>query len=120
MEFKLFLRQRRLSLGLTQSDIAKGLSQKGHDTSSARVGHWETGRNKPPLEDQRFRSVLASVLQMDINEMMSQLGYVISESERSEEAQIAANILDTLPPDARQLALDYLHVLEKRFVKSGN
>lgn len=120
MEFKLFLKQRRLSLGLTQSDVAEGLTRRGYNTSSGRVGHWETGRNKPPLIDERFRNALAAVLEMDVNEMMTELGYVISETERSQEAQLAATIVDTLPPDARQLALDYLHVLEKRFATSEN
>lgn len=119
MKFNVFLKRRRAELGLTQGQVAEGLSMRGYETSSGRVGHWETGRNRAPLEDARFRHALASVLQLDVNEMMTELGYVVFDSERSKEAQLAAEIVDQLPSDARLLALDYLQVLERRFSKSG-
>lgn len=119
MEFSEFLRRKRKELNLTQAQIAEELSRRGHETSAARVGHWETKRNKPPLEIPIFREALASVLQMDVNDMMAELGFVVMETDRSPEARLAASIVDHLPPDARQLAIDYLQVLEKRFAKTG-
>jgi len=118
MHFKEFIKRKRLDLGLSQSNLAKELSKRGQETSAARVGHWETGRNKPPLEDPRFREALSAILQMDSNQLMAELGYVIDEDERSPEALLAASIVDHLPRDAQQLALDYLKVLEKRFAET--
>lgn len=119
MEFKVFLRKRREALGLTQQKVADELSAKGYEASPAKVGHWETGRNKPPLNDPTFRRIMASVLQMDINQMMDDLGYIINSEDRSAEAQLAAAIVDDLPPDAQNLALDYLQLLQKRFVPNN-
>jgi transcriptional regulator with XRE-family HTH domain len=115
MEFKEFLKQRRTELGLTQVQIADGLATHGYEMSYGRVGHWETGRNKPPLEDKKFRKALAAILRMDVNEMMTELGYVIIDDSRSKEARLAAEIVDNLPSKARELAIDYLYTLEKHF-----
>lgn len=115
MEFTDFLRKRRQEIGITQVELANRLSDRGHETSHARVGHWETGRNKPPLNDPHFREVLAASLEIDENVMMATLGYVIYEDQRSEEALLAASIVDRLPPDVREFALEYLVLLEKRY-----
>lgn len=115
MEFRSFLKDRREELGISQAQLADLLSDLGEETSSARVGHWETGRNKPPLEDANFRRVLATAMRMEVNEMMALLGFIITDDERSEEALRAAAIVDNLPQEARELALDYLSLLEKRF-----
>lgn len=115
MEFKTFLRQRREKLGITQSEVAELLSIHGEETSSARVGHWETGRNKPPLEDARFRRAMALTLEVDVNTMMTELGYVISNDDYSSEARLAAEIVDLLPSEGRELAIEILRTLEKRY-----
>lgn len=115
MEFKAFLRHRREKLGISQAEVAERLSDHGEETSSARVGHWETGRNKPPLEDLRFRRALALALEMDANSMMTELGYVTSQDAYSSEARLAAEIVDQLPTEGKELALDILRSLEKRF-----
>lgn len=119
MEFKDFLKTRRKELDISQADVAELLTQKGEDTSPAKVGHWETGRNKPPIENGNFREALASALQMDVNDMMEDLGYVVHEDQRSKEAQLAAMIVDHLPEQGKQLALDYLQTLEKHFTRTN-
>jgi transcriptional regulator with XRE-family HTH domain len=118
MEFKIFLKSRRFQLGITQEELARRLTSFGHETGSKRVGHWETGRNKPPLEDAGFRDALARSLEMDINTLLDELGYIVDESELSLEARRAANIVEHLPPAGRQLAIDYLQVLEKNFTEN--
>jgi len=95
------------------------LSQEGQETSYGRVSHWETGRNKPPLEDIRFRRTLAAILQIDVNDMMKQLGYEVSDADRSPDARKAADIIELLPEEARSLALDYLDMLKRRYVQTG-
>ena len=117
MEFRDFLKHRRDELGISQAELADRLSERGEEASAARVGHWETGRNKPPLDDPKFRLVIASTLEIDVNEMMMVLGYVVTDENRSQEARRAADIVDRLPDDARELALDYLDVLERRYLK---
>ncbi len=119
MEFKAFLKNRRTALKMSQAELADELSLRGQETSSARVGHWETGRNNPPLEDPFFREALASALHMDVNEMMGELGFIVTETNRSQEALLAAQIIDQLPPLARELALDYLKYLEKKFTHTA-
>lgn len=115
-----FLKQRRRDLQISQDDLATRLTLKGQPTTKASVGHWERGRNNPPVEREEFRRALAASLEIDVNEMMAVLGFVLNESSRSPEAMLAADIMDQLPKDARQLALDYLYVLERRFAQSNN
>jgi transcriptional regulator with XRE-family HTH domain len=119
MEFKDFLRKRRAELKISQADLADLLSSMGQETSSARIGHWETARNKPPLEDENFRHALAAALKMDVNELMSELGFVITDENRSREARRAADIIDRLPSEIRETALELLTVLEKRYSKDN-
>ena len=116
MDFREFLKTRRTTLKISQAQLADELSARGQETSSARVGHWETGRNNPPLENPHFREALASVLQMDVNDLMAELGFIVADNQRSKEALLAAQIIDHLPPLARDLAIDYLKLLEKRFI----
>jgi transcriptional regulator with XRE-family HTH domain len=111
-----FIKQRRAKLDLSQAKLAQRLTDLGQTTSHTRVAHWESGRNKPPLEDPKFRVALAVALEIDVNDMMAELGYVVTDEHRSAEALIAAEIVDQLPAEAKQLAIDYLRVLEKRFV----
>lgn len=115
MEVREFIRQRRKAIKISQAELADRLSKRGHETSDTRISHWETGRNRPPLENKEFRYALAAALEMDVNEMMKTLEFVVSDDDRSKAARVAADIVDHLPPQAQDLALDYLRVLEKRF-----
>ncbi len=119
MKISEFLKARRQELRISQADLAMRLTLRGLGTTKASVGHWETERNNPPIEDPAFRVALASSLEVDVNEMMVALGFVITDSDRSNEARRAADIIDRLPSDARSLALDYLTMLENRFVKTN-
>ena len=115
MEFKAFLRSRREELGLTQQDLADALANAGQETSYARVSHWETGRNKPPLEDTRFRQALATALELDVNEMMSILGFVVSNDDRSPNARLAADLIDQLPADAQEMVIEIIQTFHRKY-----
>jgi transcriptional regulator with XRE-family HTH domain len=120
MEFKEFVRRRREELGISQQELADRLSQRGQETSYGRISHWETGRNKPPLEDPKFRQALASALEMDSNELLFRLGYISDiASKYSREARIAADIIERLPQDQRRIALALLNSLEKELANSN-
>jgi transcriptional regulator with XRE-family HTH domain len=115
MQIKDFLISRRKKLGMSQEDLARELTLRGWATTKGSVGHWETGRNLPPLKDINFRKALAMSLSMDVNSMMGNLDFVIIDDDRSTEARRAADIVDSLPEDVKSLALDYLEVLKKRY-----
>jgi len=119
MEFKEFFNKRRKELDLSLNDVADALAEKWKPVSDGAVGHWATGRNQPKLNDPQLREAIASILQVDVNEMMDLLGYIIAEDSRSKEAQIAAMIVDSLSSQGKELALDYLHTLEKRFAQTN-
>src|SRR6266853_1979133 len=102
MEFREFLKTRRATLHLSQAELADALSARGQETSPGRVGHWETGRNSPPLENAYFRDALASALHMDVNDLLAQLGFIVVDTQRSKEALLAAQIIDHLPPLGRE------------------
>lgn len=115
MQFNDFLRERRRILGMTQADVADQLTLRGQETSYARVSHWERGRNKPPLEDKAFREALATTLNLEVNEMMAALDYMVLEDARSPDARLAAEIVDHLPEAGKKLAIEYLRTLERYF-----
>lgn len=110
-----FIRQRRDELNMSQQDLATRLTLLGHTTLKASVGHWERGRNDPPLMDAEFRSALAHALQMDVTEMMVRMGLVKIDLQGSQESRLAAEIVERLPEDKRQLAVELLKALEKEF-----
>lgn len=116
MKITEYLPKRRKELSISQLELAKRLSNLDQETSSARVGHWETGRNHPPLNEPLFRQALAISLETDVNTMMVELGYVITHDEISKDAKRAAEIVDSLPDEVKGLAIDYLEVLLKRYV----
>ncbi len=114
-----FLRLRMAQLGLSQSGLATRLTLRGHSITKGGVGHWLTERTEMPLRDEQFRLTLASVLEIDVNQMMREMGYVLTEDDRSEKARLAADIIDQLPSDAQELAIDYLKILERRYSREN-
>lgn len=114
MEFRDFLKKRREELRISQQALADRLSERGQETSYARVSHWERGRNQAPLENASFRAALAQSLEMTVDDLMRQLGYVTS-TEYGAHAMRAAEIVEKLPADAQLLALDLLLQLERRY-----
>lgn len=115
-----FLKQRRSVVGISQADLATRLTLRGHATTKANVGHWEKGRHIPPIEDHAFRMVLSSALEIDVNEMMTILGFVVTEDKRSGKAKLAADLIDQLPEDAKDLALEIIKGISKRYIQNAS
>lgn len=113
MQFKDFLNKRKTELKYSLSDIADKVHQGGYEISVAGVGHWSTGRSVPDLSDYVIRTAIAMALQVDVNEMMEQLGYIVYEHARSKEAQLAAAIVDQLPDDKKRLAIGILEQIRQ-------
>jgi transcriptional regulator with XRE-family HTH domain len=91
----------------------------GFEVSKSTISHWEIGRNRLPLDDPQFRTAMALALELDVAMMLNQLGYEVSSENRSDEARLAADIVDQLPKDAKVLAIDYLKLLQARFSGEG-
>lgn len=105
-----WLKNRRKLLGITQEELVTKLQIAGLDFSPSAVSHWETGRYNPPFEDAIFRQALAKILKISVNEMLAEAGYEIYEKDEkySREALRAADIVDQLPTEQKQLALGIL------------
>lgn len=105
MEIKDFLRARLEQLDLSLSDLEKRLNLKGYKVTKATIGHWVSGRNKPPLKDRQFVEILSLALEMTVSEMMEQMDFIVSPEHRSTAANRVADMVDRLPPDKQDLAL---------------
>lgn len=107
-----WLRQLREKAGIeTQDDLAARLQLEGFNVGRGAIGHWETGRNTPPLDDPELRTILAKVLRVSEPELLRQAGYPVIRTHRSELAEQAADIVDELSPDKQDLAVRLLEQL---------
>lgn len=118
MEFKDALRNRRIRLGLTPQQLANLITRYGSPTTGADIELWERGRNIPPLEMPEFRQALAAALQTSVEKiekgMRLSLKAAIAETPQPEwslEGMHAAELVDAMPPDLRQLALAILSAM---------
>jgi transcriptional regulator with XRE-family HTH domain len=112
-----WLRKRRIELGLNQGEFAARLGTAGFSTVRASISNWENGRHDPPFDDPIFRQAMAKALRLSESEILEMAGYEVMPTVQSENARRAAAIIERLPEPARELALDYLQMLEKRFVE---
>lgn len=110
-----WIKDRRIELGLNQDELTARLQTLGIDVTRATVSHWENGRYQPPMHDAEFRKSLAIALRMSIKAMLIQAGYEVADTTHSEAAERAAYIIDHLPPDQQQLAVQIL----EQFMKQG-
>jgi len=111
MDIPNFLKKRRKELGLTQQDLTDRLASYGYEGTHSRVGHWEKGRNLPPIGDPKFREVLALALEISVNNMLIQMGYEVTDDDRSGPALTAANLVERMTPEMQRLAIEQLKAL---------
>lgn len=111
-----WLRDRRKELEMQQSELAARLEVAGFTVGRASISHWENGRYDPPLDDPNFRRAMAKALKLSVTEMLEMAGYEVIPTIQSEKARRAAAIIERLPEDAQDVALDLLKSLEKRYV----
>lgn len=109
-----WLAQLRKRSGITQKGLSEALKAKGYSISDSAVSHWENSRDSMPLDIPRFRSILASVLNISETELLAEAGY-LPENELSLYAERAAALMERIPEDKRDLALG---ILEK-FVEAN-
>lgn len=114
MIFSEFLIQRMQQLEMSLQDLSRLLTLNGFEASKATIGHWRTGRSKPPLDEVACRRALAHALEMDVNTMMEILGYIVHHDELSPIAKQVAELVDRLPIDEQSFAL---HMVEGILLK---
>lgn len=111
-----WLKSRREAIELKQDELAAKLQLAGFDVSRATISHWETGRHEPPMHDSGFRQALAKALRLNVPTMLRMAGYEVTSEPHSETAEIAAHLVDQLPPDKQRLALKLLETLAETSV----
>jgi transcriptional regulator with XRE-family HTH domain len=112
-----YIKKRRGELGLSLADIAGRLSERGYVVQRQTVGHWETGRNNAPIESKEFRESLAASLEVDVNEMLAQMEISSLTGDHSVRALYAAEVIDRLPSDYQEEIIEYLQMIERRYLK---
>lgn len=103
-----WLKSRREMLKINQDELAARLQIAGFDVSRASVSHWENGRHTPPLHDSKFRRALADALRLDVRSMLNLAGYEVNNVDHTEAGERAAFIVDQLPPEKQDLAINIL------------
>ena len=107
-----WLKKRRKQLGLSQEEFASRLQLSGYDVSRASVGHWESGRARPQLDNPVFMKAFSDALEMDVNSVLRLSGYNVITQYSSTVDQIAA-IASKLPEEKQRLALALIEQLAK-------
>lgn len=111
MKIGQWINSKRLDLGLSLSELSDRFFQYDYEISKAGIKHWESGRTNPPMDDERFRHVLARVLETDINTILAETGYIQDMGQNEIIMQIA-QIVDHLSVDKQKLALKLVKQLE--------
>lgn len=106
-----WLKQRMSEVGIaTSAELARLLELEGLTHAVSGINHWVNGTRRPRLTDAEVRGGLSRVLQLSESELLVRAGYIGSRK-WSKEAQLAAEIIDHLPPDRRNLAVRLLDQL---------
>jgi transcriptional regulator with XRE-family HTH domain len=106
-----WLKIRREELDLSQEELAARLQADGIEISRSGVSAWETERNNPPLEEEAFRKALAHALRLSIHELLARAGFETIQGRQSREAEVAASLVERMPPDKRKMALRILEAM---------
>lgn len=111
MNIQTLIKARRKELGLSLERLADTLEKYGYRVERQTISHWEHGRNNPPIESENFRTALALSLDMDVNDLLTQIGMIKTDDERSPESRRAAELIDLLPIDQRKKAVNILETV---------
>jgi len=106
-----WINHRRKELDLSLSALSDRFFQYDYEISKSGIAHWESGRTSPPIDEARFRYILARVLETDVNTILMQTGYILDYPSNSIVNQIA-EIVDHLSEDKQKLALKLVKQLE--------
>ena len=95
--------------------MVERLQVAGLNVTRAAVSHWETGRNPSPLDNARDILILAEVLHINLQDILGVLVEDTTARNYSDVTRTAARLIEELPPDAQQTALEQLRSLAKLY-----
>lgn len=108
MELGTFIREKRRELDLSLGDLAQRLQLHGYAVERQTISHWETGRNKPPLDSKNFRYALARAFSIDEMTILAEIGMITTAFTHSSEARYGADLIEHMNPDKRKFAIGIL------------
>lgn len=98
---------------ITQDELAARLEIEGFSVSRSTIAAWESDRHEPPLSNPMFRRALSRATRMNVRTLLKVAGYEVDEITGSLYAERAANLIDLMSEDRKQLALRILEELAK-------
>lgn len=107
----IWLKTQREQLGYSQEELAAQLQLAGVDVSRAAISGWENGYYSPPLDDVKFRTALAQVLQITTTELLARAGFEVEMGELSPLGREAAQLVEHLRPEQQRVAIKILRAL---------
>lgn len=108
-----WLHTRRNKIELSQLELVARLEVAGYPVARTTISNWENDKTRIPLEDPKFARALANALKMSITDMLLMAGYPVASDTHTQEGRRAADIVDQLPDDKRELALGILEQILK-------
>jgi transcriptional regulator with XRE-family HTH domain len=111
------IKRRRKDLKLSLTDVAMLMADYGYAVNRNTVHHWETGRNDAPVANDLMVEALARTLEVDQYTVLQAAGVRVNTESRSADARLAAEIVEALPPKARQIAIEQLKVLLRTYYR---
>jgi len=109
------IREYREKMGINQGELAERLQAAGLTVTRAAVSHWETGRYPSPLDTAHDILILAEVLRINLQEILGVLVEDSTARKYSDVTRTAARLIEELPADAQQTALEQLRSLTKLY-----
>jgi len=109
------IREHREKLGVNQGELVDMLQAAGLIVTRAAVSHWETGRNLSPFDNARDILILARILKIDLQDIFNISIEDNTIRTYSNMARDAARIVETLPEDVQQTALEQIKSLAKLY-----
>ena len=106
-----YIRDKRTEHGMSLADLAEKLSAIGYRVTKGAVGHWESGRNDPPIEDETFIRALAIALHIDSQTLWQHIATEYTADDLSPNARRAADIVQLMPDEKQELALNLLEAM---------
>lgn len=89
-------------------EIAQELTKNGYSITKQSVHMWASGERKPDITKPNHLKALSKVLRVSESELLAALtGYEPLET-LSREARYVAEIVDSMPPEKRRLAVKIL------------
>jgi len=105
-----WIKERRNELSLSQEDVARQLQLDGFTLTRATIGHWESGKARPPLNDPAFVDALARSLRLDATTVLQFSGFDIQTS-HTEIAERVARLIDRMSAEDQLRALKVVEAL---------